>query len=105
MVRLEWRVLAETGTPLAAFVHVYDTTGALVAQSDGPPGNGLAPQPLWRSGDGLADERVIDLSGLAPGTYTVAVGVYDTSGGARLPAMAGEQSLPDDVFPTGTLKR
>ena len=105
MVRLEWRVLAETGTPLAAFVHVYDTTGALVAQSDGPPGNGLVPQGEWRSGDGLADERLIDLSGLAPGTYTVAVGVYDTSSGKRLMAAADGHPLPNDILPVVIIER
>lgn len=103
--RLAWRVTGETAAPLAAFVHVYDAAGALVAQSDGPPGGGLAPQALWRPGDGLADERVIELGDLPPGTYTLAVGVYDAASGARLPATAGGRPLTDDVYRAGTLER
>lgn len=103
--RLAWRVTGETAAPLAAFVHVYDAAGALVAQSDGPPGGGLAPQALWRPGDGLADERVIELGDLPPGTYTIAVGVYDAASGARLPATAGGRPLTDDVYRAGTLER
>jgi hypothetical protein len=100
-VGLDWRVLGEANAPLAAFVHVYDATGALVAQSDGPPGGGFAPQPLWRRGDGLGDTREIDLSALMPGVYTVAVGVYQTAGGARLPAESNGDRLTDSVFRVG----
>lgn len=108
-VRPAWRVAGTpagmSATPLAAFVHVYDAAGALVAQSDGPPGGGLVPQPLWRPGDGLADERVIELGDLPPGTYTIALGVYDAVSGERLPATAGGRPLTDDIYRAGTLVR
>ncbi len=95
---LEWRVDETTGVPLAAFVHVYDAGGALAAQSDGPPGNGLAPPALWRPGDGLRDQRRIDLSALPSGDYRVVVGVYNAAGGLRLTAEANGLALDDDVF-------
>lgn len=98
-VMLDWRVDGATGAPLAAFVHVYDAAGALTAQEDGPAGGGLAPPELWRPGDGLRDERHIDLSSLPPGSYRVAVGVYRAADGARLAAEANGQPLNDDVLP------
>jgi len=104
IVALDWRVMGESATPLAAFVHVYDAGGALVAQSDGPPGSGLAPQALWAAGDGLADERVIDVAALPPGAYRVAVGVYDTDG-TRLAAVSAGAPLADNVYTIGVLER
>lgn len=105
VVGLDWRVIGKSAAPLAAFVHVYDGSGALVAQSDGPPGAGLAPQALWATGDGLADERVIDVTTLPPGRYRVAVGVYNTTDGARLTAMAAGTPLAENVYTVGMLER
>jgi len=101
---LDWRVLGAPEEPLAAFVHVYNAAGELVAQSDGPPGDGLAPQALWQPGDGLQDTRRIDLPAVMPGAYSVAVGVYRTAGGARLAAEADGQPLPDDVLMVDTFE-
>ncbi len=103
-VRLDWRVLAAPPFLPAVFVHVYDAGGALVAQSDGPPGGGLAPLALWRPGDGLSDARWLDLRALPPGVYTVAVGIYNPADAARLPAVAGVR-LRDDVWPLETITR
>ncbi len=97
-VRLDWRVLAAPPFLPAVFVHVYDDGGALVAQSDGPPAGGLAPLALWRPGDSLRDARRIDLSALPPGSYVIAVGVYNPADGTRLPAIDGDGELPDEVL-------
>jgi hypothetical protein len=104
-VALEWQIIGEPETPLAAFVHVYDAAGALVAQSDGPPAGGYAPPDLWRPGDGLSDRRRIDLAALSPGSYSVAVGVYNPSDGIRLEAIAGGEALPDNVLTIGQAER
>jgi hypothetical protein len=104
-VVLEWQVTGAPATPLAAFVHVYDEAGALVAQSDGPPGSGFAPYELWRAGDGILDERRIDLAALPSGSYDVAVGVYNPVDGVRLEAVAGGGALPEDLFIIGRVER
>ena len=104
-VRLDWRVLAAPPFLPAVFVHVYDAGGALVAQSDGPPAGGLAPLALWRPGDRLSDARQIDLSALPPGSYAVAVGVYNPADGLRLPAVAAGARLPNDVWLLRTITR
>ena len=104
--QLDWRVVDRPAFLPAVFVHVYDASGALVAQSDGPPANGFAPVDLWEPGDGLSDTRVIDVSGLPPGEYMVAVGVYNPSDGARLPASDGDGNrLRDDVYRLGSFVR
>ncbi len=104
-VRLAWRVMAPADAPLAVFVHVYDANGLLAAQSDGPLGEGLAPQALWQMGDGLADERLIDVAALPPGTYTVGVGVYHAADGLRLRATADGHDLADDILPIGRIEK
>jgi hypothetical protein len=104
-VTLTWRVLAVPDAPLASFVHVYDAAGALAAQSDGPPGGSFAPPALWQPGDVLTETRRIDLSGLPPGAYTVATGVYNPSDGARLPAESDGRALADGILLIGEVVR
>ena len=105
-VRLDWRVAARPEFLPVVFVHVYDAAGALVAQNDGPPADGFAPVELWAAGDDLSDTRVIDVSGLPPGEYTVAVGVYNPADGARLPAGDGDgNALRDDIYRLGSFVR
>lgn len=98
VVKPRWRVDQAGEIPLAVFVHVYDAAGVLVAQSDGPPEFGLVPERLWQPLDILADEHRIDLSSLPNGSYRAAIGVYQTTDGARLAARAGGQTLDDDIF-------
>jgi hypothetical protein len=104
-VALEWRVTDTPDAPVAVFVHVYDAGGALVAQSDGPPGAGLAPPDLWRPGDSIFEEQRIDLSALPPGRYTIALGAYNPADGVRLEARAAGQTLADDLFVIGAISR
>jgi hypothetical protein len=104
-VRLDWRVLAAPPFLPAIFVHVYDAVGTLVAQSDGLSAAGFAPVELWRPGDGLGDERAIELSALPPGSYIVAVGVYDPADGTRLVAEADGGRPANDVFTLATFER
>ena len=103
--RLVWHVLEPPPFIPAVFIHVYDAAGALVAQSDGPPAGGFAPLDLWQTGDGLVDERRIDLPALPPGRYTVAAGVYNPADGARLAADGRDGRLPDDLWVIGAVER
>jgi hypothetical protein len=105
VVQMNWRVAAPPTEPLTAFVHVYDTNGALVAQHDGPIGDGVVPSDFWAAGDGLRETRTIDLTGLPAGAYFVAAGVYRTADGTRLPAAAGRQALPEDIYLIGAIER
>lgn len=89
-VSLFWRAVAPPPTNLTAFVHLLDAADRLpparaaVAQADAPPGP--YPTSLWEAGARV--QGVFDLAlpdDLAPGTYSIFIGVYEPSTFARLP--------------------
>lgn len=107
VVTLSWRALQSGTRPLTVFVHLYDASGTLVAQHDGPPAQGFVPTPFWRAGDRIRDVHVVSLTKpLAGGAYRVAIGVYDPLTGARLAALSANGStLADNVYLAGQLDR
>ena len=80
------------------FVHLLDAQGGLAAQRDGVPVQGERPTWSWWDDEIIQDEYALATDpGLAPGTYTLSVGMYDLPGGARLPASgATGERLPED---------
>ncbi len=96
---LEWQLQAAIAEDLTVFVHLYGPDGQLVAQADGYPLRGLSPFWLWEPGRTLRDQRSLTWPADAPvGNYTVAVGVYDSATGDRLPAVdASGEPLPDNA--------
>ena len=100
-VTLYWQADAAPEGDLIVFVHLLDADGRLVAQGDGPPGQGDYPTWAWREGDRVTDPHVLTLpSDLVSGTFSVRVGLYRPDDGARMPVFdaAGER-LPDDILP------
>ena len=87
------------------FLHLYDQTGRLVAQHDGPPGGGFVPVSWWGAEDAVVDRHAIALpADLAPGQYTVAAGLYDPQTRERYTAAAADGTpLPDGAFIVGQL--
>nr|MCU0465019.1 hypothetical protein [Anaerolineae bacterium] len=88
-VRLAWRA-SDVGrlalpTDAVAFAHLYADLGQPpVAQVDVRPGRGALPPSNWAEPvSGFTDEFVLDLTSLAPGTYTLAVGLYEPTTFAR----------------------
>jgi hypothetical protein len=58
-----------------AFVHVLDSNGQLVAQSDRPPAG--YPTSDWLAGEFVVDHYLVSLPpDLAPGSYTLQTGFY-----------------------------
>ncbi len=98
-VVVDWQVLKGGERPLTVFVHLYDSTGALVAQHDGLPAQGFVPWPLWQPGDIITDRHVIPLPvPLASGDYRLAVGVYDSNSGERLTGTTDPAPLLDNIY-------
>jgi hypothetical protein len=58
------------------FVHILDEKGEIVAQSDGYPGHGTLPPGNWLPGN-LEDQMTVNLDGVPPGLYRVAIGFYN----------------------------
>jgi hypothetical protein len=105
VVRLVWRSdIPLTDADYRVFVHLYDEAGALAAQSDGYPINGLFPFWMWRHGDVVEEIRYLTTgSQLLPGSARVAVGIYDADSGERLPAVGPDgDRFPDDAVPIAT---
>jgi hypothetical protein len=79
------------------FIHVFDpATGIPVAQDDAMPHRNAYPTHYWGLEEIVEDPIVIYLDGVAPGTYGVAVGVYDAITGDRLTAVDGEGAVSAD---------
>lgn len=83
---LHWRALDALDEDYAVFVHLGLPDVPPLAQSDGPPRNGLAPTGTWVAGRQVLDRRALSLpDNIPPGRYAVTVGLYRLSDDSRLP--------------------
>ncbi len=73
-----WRVgTTSPSQNYTSFVHLVDSTGNGITQSDHRPGGVYYPPRLWQPGETLRDRHTLSLPGsLAPGQYTLTVGLY-----------------------------
>lgn len=96
-VKTEWQALAPGEGMPTIFTHWLGADGALVAQADGDPLQGLYPIAQWQAGEVVQDVRVINDA--PPGEGVVTLGVWDPASGERwqITTMAG-QILPDEGF-------
>ena len=102
-VALWWEALAPLEVDYTVFVHLVDENGQLAGTGDGPPLGGAFPTSVWNPGDWVPDEHDIPLPpDLPSGVYTVQVGWYDPTTGARLPAVQAEERLAQDAVIVGT---
>jgi hypothetical protein len=77
------------------FLHLTNQAGEIVAQSDGPPVNGVRLTTSWRNGELIRDERALWLPpDLPPGDYTLYAGWYHPDTGQRVPLADGGERLP-----------
>lgn len=89
-IGLLWEVMAAQDRDLSVFVHVVDSDGNTVAQSDRAPGCGRSPTSTWKPGEIVFDPHAIELpADLPAGVYTVRAGLYDPTDGTRLPVDEG----------------
>jgi hypothetical protein len=94
---LYWRPERRMDVDYKVFVHVFDpASGIPVAQDDAMPLRWTYPTSLWGLGETVTDEIQISLQAVPPGTYGVAVGVYDPASAERLAVVDGSgQQWPD----------
>jgi hypothetical protein len=107
-VDIVWQPSAAISGNYKAFVHLLDSTGAIIAQSDALPGGDYVTS-RWMAGEVILDQHVLtlppevasnrDLSG-----YQLVTGLYDPIGMQRLSARAADGTeLPDGRIPLGSL--
>jgi len=95
---LHWQARRRMSQYYKFFAHLFTCdTSEVVAQADVVPRDWTYPTTWWEAGEVVSDVIPLSLTGVPPGTYRLAVGVYDPKTGARLPVTnaAGER-LPDD---------
>ena len=67
-------------------MHLTDASGRVVATADSPPSEGAFPTNRWSIGENLRDAHVLTIpADLAPGKYSIEIGMYLPSSSARLP--------------------
>lgn len=82
---LYWSALGRPSRDYTIFVHLLNDREELEAQSDGPPRNGRYPTSIWDEGEVIVDVRHFEVNRTTtPGTYHLAIGLYDPSGDQRL---------------------
>jgi hypothetical protein len=82
---LFWRADRVADQAYTVFVHLIDSTGQVIGNADSPPTQGLYPTNMWAVGETVRDRHSLQIpSSLAPGDYTVEIGMYLASTGARL---------------------
>jgi uncharacterized membrane protein len=94
-ILLEWTAERPPQRDLTVFIHLLAPDGRLVAQSDATP-TWLTPAPSsqWPAGQSLLDQHTVLLpADLPPGSYTLALGLYDSDTLDRLPLPDGQDSL------------
>ncbi len=82
---LHWQTLQKMVYAFTTFIHMLDSNGNIVAQSDVQPGQGQWPTNTWQRNEWLTDQVSISLPAeLPPGQYQIIVGWYHIESGQRL---------------------
>ncbi len=88
---LYWEALTEMTESYTVFVHLVGEDEQTRAQADGLPMNGMYPTWAWLNGETVEDEHLIPLEAdVAPGTYDVAIGIYELETLRRLEVTTSE---------------
>ncbi len=103
-VNLYWKAQQSLDINYRVFVHVLAPDGFLSAQSDKLNPSDF-PTRRWPLDKYVLDAHTISLPmGLAPGSYTVIVGLWDAATGQRLPVKDDNGVVIGDNFPLFTLE-
>jgi hypothetical protein len=97
---LYWQADGPTDLDYTVFAHFVGPDGRPHGQVDQFPGDGNAPTTSWAPGQVIEDALALPIAADAPlGTYRVAVGMYHSATGTRLPvSTASGRMLADNQF-------
>jgi len=95
---LWWRATAAPPADYTIFVQLFDATGALLAQADAPPNDGLSPTSIWREGDVIEDVHRFPAGTVIPPDGRILIGAYRPDTGERAPATQEGAPLPDNAY-------
>jgi hypothetical protein len=104
-VTLYWQTAAQTDRDARVFVHLYDAQGNLGPQVDGWAFHGTRPPYTWFPGEVVVDPRLLTLpADLAPGRFSLEVGLYHPDGSGRLPALQDGVPQPEQRVALTTIE-
>jgi hypothetical protein len=90
-VALRWKATQPVPADYFVFVHLLDTDGNRVAQSDGQPAIWTRPTSSWAPEESIEDRHALALPiDLPPGDYTLIAGLYLADSEQRLLTESGE---------------
>jgi hypothetical protein len=93
-VTLVWRAEGTASESYHVFVHLLDSEGRVIAQSDTIPAGWTRPTTGWLQGEYIIDEHTLTIPAtVSPGSHTLAAGLY-IPGGARLATPQGTDAVP-----------
>jgi hypothetical protein len=76
-VTLHWQVTQPLSIDYTSYVHLLDSTGQRLAQSDHRPGGDFYPSSLWQVNEILRDRHTLSIPVELPaGIYTLRAGMY-----------------------------
>jgi hypothetical protein len=90
LVRLFWHADATLEADYSVFVHLQQGKQQ-VTQSDSQPAQGYYPTHLWRAGDIVVDEHLLQAQMSSGGNYTLDIGLYQLQTMQRLQVLDGGQ--------------
>ncbi len=83
-IDLAWKALRDITSNYKVFAHVYDPrTETIAAQWDAMPRDNAYPTSRWIANEVVTETLTIPMTGVPPGDYRLAVGLYEPAG--RLP--------------------
>jgi 4-amino-4-deoxy-L-arabinose transferase-like glycosyltransferase len=83
---LVWQSRGPADQDYSMFVHVLNAAGQRVGQADVPPGGPRWPTSQWGAGHYITSVQQVPLpADTPPGTYRIAIGIYDAATFARQP--------------------
>jgi hypothetical protein len=95
---LFWRADHAVKESYSVFVHLVDADGQVVANADSAPASGLFPTNRWNVGESVRDRHILKIpADLAPGNYTIEIGMYLPATNARLPIGASDKIILTQV--------
>jgi hypothetical protein len=98
-VTLVWKAERTAETSFHVFLHLLDTEGHIVIQSDSVPARWSRPTTGWLPGEYILDSHELTLPpDINPGRYSLSVGLY-VPGGERLLDPTGQDTITLTVLP------
>jgi hypothetical protein len=98
-VGLIWKASATPTIAYTVFVHLLDSNGHVIAQSDAQPMNNQRPTTSWIPSEYIVDSHILTFNRPYSGRATLEVGLYDAATNKRILLSDGSDhmTLPNTV--------